>query len=77
MDDDFVPMGTPARMTAEDMVRRAILDFLDEMHPGARTRIAERAHTWLSNAEGEISTDTGFFERAHSAIDLIVLPTID
>lgn len=72
MEDDFAPVGSPARLTAEDMVRRAILDVLDEIHPDARTKVFERAHARLTSAEKSIGGDTDFFRRAHAAIDAIV-----
>ncbi|GEP09859.1 hypothetical protein [Methylobacterium gnaphalii] len=75
MDNDFAPIGSPARLTAEDMVRRAILDVLDEIHPGARTKIFELAHARLSGAGPGSDADAGakeFFRSAHAAIDAIV-----
>lgn len=72
MSDDFAPIGSPARLTAEDMVRRAILDVLDEILPGARTKVFQRAHARLSDAEKAISNGGDFFRDAHAAIDAIV-----
>ena len=75
MEDDFAPMGSPARLTAEDMVRRAILDVLDDIMLGSRAKVGERAHAWLAGAESGTESEADFFRRAHAAIDAIVQPT--
>ena len=72
MDEEFARFGSPARLTADDMVRRAILDVLDEILPGARTKVSELAHARLAGAERLISPGSRFFRDTHCAIDAIV-----
>ncbi|MGF6250536.1 hypothetical protein ABID82_005213, partial [Methylobacterium sp. PvP062] len=48
------------------------LDVLDDILPGARTKVFERAHARLSDAEKAISKGGDFFREAHAAIDAIV-----